>query len=198
MAPKYKTIVVDPPWRYDQTWGSTKPFLFYGTRGRAPRGAAGNYNVIDSERIADLPLGDWADEQAHLYVWTTNSFMRDAYPLIDAWGFVPKTIITWVKHREDQAWLGMGTYYRNATEHAIFCVRGGLKVARKDCSTYFYAGRGGHSEKPQAFYDMVETMSPGPYLDVFARKQRFGWDVWGNEVYCAEGLPTPEQVFGNA
>ena len=78
---------------------------------------------------------------------------------------------------------GMGHYFRNNTEHVIFAVKGRLPTQRKDIPTAFTAPRGRHSEKPQAFYDMVETASPGPYLDVFARKQRMGWDVAGNEVY---------------
>lgn len=88
-------------------------------------------------------------------------------------------MLTWIK----TGTLGMGFYFRNMTEHVLFGVRGGLRLQRKDIRTHFTAPKTRHSEKPQAFYDMVETASPGPYLDVFARKQRMGWDVAGNEVY---------------
>ena len=185
---KYHTIVVDPPWQFDQAWATNgNPYLFYGVRGRKPRGAVANYSVMTLQDIAELPVGDWADpDGAHLYLWTTNTFMDEAYDLVRAWGFKPKTILTWVKPR-----LGMGTYYRNSTEHVIFAVKGSLKTLRKDCRTAFYGVQGRHSEKPAAFYDMVETMSPGPYLDVFARKQRFNWHTWGNEAFTAPGLPEP-------
>jgi len=173
-APKYKTIVVDPPWQFDQV----------GWRRSVP------YGVLSMDKIAAMPLGEWAADDAHLYLWTTNSFMAEAYGLAGTWGFKVKTILTWVKPR-----LGLGTYFRNNTEHVLFAVKGSLRTQERNVVTAFRGERGAHSEKPQAFYDMVETMSPGPWLDVFARKQRFGWDVWGNEVYCAPGLPTPEEVF---
>ena len=140
-----------------------------------------------------MPLGDWAESNAHLYVWTTNAFMVEAHDLVRRWGFVQKTILTWVKSP-----IRLGFYYRNNTEHVLFAVRGSLRLQRNDLPTAFRAPSGRHSEKPQAFYDMVETASPGPYLDVFARKQRMGWSVAGNEVYsCIPELaarPRDEQA----
>lgn len=177
---KYRTIVVDPPWAFDQQWATNgNPFLFYGVRGRKPRGAVSNYVCQSIDDIAAIPVGDWAEpENAHMYLWTTNTFMVEAHDLMKAWGFKQKTILTWVKPR-----LGMGTYYRNCTEHVLFGVRPKSPVLRKDCRTHFTGEQGRHSEKPASFYDMVESMSPGPYLDVFARKHRFNWHVYGNEVY---------------
>lgn len=159
---KYRTIVVDPPWAYRQ---------------RRP-GEAPTYRVEAVAEIAAMPIGDYADADAHMYLWTTNAFMCEAHDLMKAWGFEQKTILTWIK-----APIRLGYWFRNNTEHVLFGVRGTLAALRKDCPTAFFAVSGRHSEKPQAFYDMVETMSPGPYLDVFARKQRMGWDVAGNEVY---------------
>jgi len=188
---RYRCIVVDPPWQFDQAWATNgKPFLFYGVEGveppkrRAPstikpRGAVANYRVLPLEEIAALPIGSWAEtEGAHIYIWTTNSFMVEAHDLMKAWGFRQKTILTWVKPK-----LGMGTYYRNNTEHVLFGVRPKSPVLRKDVRTAFVAPQRRHSEKPDTFYDIVESMSPGPYLDVFARKQRMGWDSWGDEAY---------------
>ena len=166
---KWRTIVVDPPWRYNDLGGA--------------HGTAKQYGTMTLCELLALPLGQWAEPDAHLYVWTTNHFVREAVDLAEGWGFDLKTMLTWVKHREDQRWLGMGRYYRNATEHVVFAARGKAPILRHDLSTVFHAPRGRHSAKPQAFYDMVETASPGPYLDVFARKQRMGWDVAGNEVY---------------
>lgn len=169
---RWRTIVIDPPWNYRDKGGA--------------HGIGKHYQGLSRAALRALPVGEWADaEAAHLYLWTTNGFMRDALDLARVWGFDQKTILTWVKHRPTERWLGMGRYFRNATEHVIFAARGNLKLRRNDISTVLFAPRGRHSEKPQAFYDMVETASPGPYLDVFARTQRFGWDVAGNEVYSA-------------
>lgn len=181
-APRFRTIVVDPPWSYKQKWHlprGTDDF-YTGTKRRLMkgRGASANYACMPLDEIAAMPLGEWAEDDAHLYVWVTNAFMKQGHELAEAWGFRPTTIVTWVKNQ-----IGMGVYFRNTTEHAIFCVRGRLPTLRKNVPTHLFAPRGRHSEKPQAFYDMVETVSPGPYLDVFARKQRLGWAVAGNEVY---------------
>lgn len=191
---KYRTLVIDPPWAFDQAWatnGKSPRDFWYGTgrghRGIQPRGAVAKYEVRTIADIAAIPIGEWAeDENAHMYIWTTNTFMVEAHDLMKAWGFRQKTILTWVKPR-----LGMGTYYRNNTEHVLFGVRGKSPVLRRDCRTAFTAEQGRHSEKPAAFYDIVESMSPEPYLDVFARKLRFGWDAWGLEVGAPEGLPQP-------
>ncbi len=175
---KWRTIVADPPWAYRQSWHPGNDHrAYHGPK----RGAVANYSVMTIDAIAALPIGDYAEpENAHMYIWTTNTFMVEAHRLMEAWGFKQKTILTWIKPR-----LGMGTYYRNCTEHVLFGTRPKSPVLRKDQRTYFTGEQGRHSEKPSSLYDMVETMSPGPYLDVFARKQRFGWDVAGNEVYSA-------------
>jgi len=194
---KYRTIVVDPPWPYKDRWdgylsyskadGKTKNL---DRRALQPihyrRGAVANYPVLSLEELIKLPISEWAEEDAHLYLWVTNAFMVEGHELAAAWGFTVKTILTWVKPR-----LGMGTYFRNNTEHVLFAVKGSLKTLRKDCRTAFTAKQGRHSEKPAAFYDTVESMSPGPFLDVFARRNRFGWDAFGDEVYTSDGLVRP-------
>ena len=183
---KYRTVVVDPPWQYRDKLGSFN---------NSAKGAASQYGVEEVGRIANLPLGEWAESDAHLYLWTTNAFMKQAHWLMEMWNFDQKTILTWVKRQPDNSnWLGMGHYFRNQTEHVLFGVRGRMKLKRADVGTLFYGQRGRHSEKPHAFYDMVESVSPGPYLDVFARKLRFNWDAWGDEVGAPEGLPTPEEL----
>lgn len=163
---KYRTIVVDPPWAY-----------YLRRRDKTHRGRC-TYDDMTVDQIGAVPVGDWAEANAHLYLWTTNNHIEHAHGIVRGWGFEPKTVLTWVKNV-----FGVGGYYRNSTEHIVFAVRGTLPTQRKDVATHFKAPRGRHSEKPAAFYDMVESMSPGPYLDVFARKQRMGWDVAGNEVY---------------
>lgn len=176
MNETWRTIVCDPPWSYNDKLHSGN--TGFGKRGI--RGAANHYETATTAEIGLIPVGTWAENDAHLYLWTTNAFMEEAHALARQWGFAQKTILTWVKPQ-----IGMGHYYRNSTEHVLFCVRGSLKVLRHDMPTHFVAPRGPHSQKPDSFYDMVESMSPGPYLDVFARRHRMGWSVYGNEVYSA-------------
>ena len=173
---RYRTIVADPPWRYNM-----KP----------PEGGT-TYPTMTTPELCNMGLGRWAYDDSHLYLWTTNSFLVEAHQIARAWGFEPKTLITWIKRRQprgeeptslDDKWIGMGFYYRGVTEHVLFAIRGKLAVLNKDQANILYAPHGTHSEKPAAFYDMVERMSPGPYLDVFARTQRFNWDTFGNEAY---------------
>jgi N6-adenosine-specific RNA methylase IME4 len=109
--------------------------------------------------------------------------MEAAHGLARGWGFEQKTILTWVKPR-----VGLGYYFRNNTEHVLFCVKGSLAPLTVPLRTAFNWAQGRHSEKPAGFYDLVESVSPGPYLDVFARTHRFNWDAFGNEVYSAVSL----------
>lgn len=176
---KYRTIVVDPPWSYRQTLSGALQVPDDKRGGKQIRGAAHHYDVMDICQIEAVPVGTWADDTAHMYIWVTNSFVEEGFRLMRTWGFEYKTMLTWIK----TGTLGMGFYYRNMTEHVLFGVRGVCKSLRKDTRNHFTAPKTGHSEKPAAFYDMVESMSPGPYLDVFARRHRFSWDVYGNEVY---------------
>jgi N6-adenosine-specific RNA methylase IME4 len=190
---KYRTVVIDPPWAYRQRWlqagkgnalshdGLAGIFKRGGANGNARagiRGAAAKYNCMPLSEIYALLVGEWTEDDAHLWLWTTNHFMLEAHRCLKTWGFDYKTMLTWVKPQ-----MGMGMYLRGTTEHVLFAVRGHLKLLRRDIRTDLRAPRGEHSEKPQAFYDMVETASPGPYLDVFARRQRMGWSVAGDEVY---------------
>ena len=174
----YRTIVVDPPWAYSQKWSGGRELSSRFFKGGTDRGAACMYDVMDQASMLTLPVNEWAEDNAHLYLWTTNAFVLDAHALMTAWGFQYKTMLTWCKNQ-----IGMGRYFRNTTEHVLFGVRGSLKCLRRDVLTHFNAPRGKHSEKPAAFYDMVESMSPGPYLDVFARRHRMGWDAFGNECF---------------
>jgi N6-adenosine-specific RNA methylase IME4 len=134
-----------------------------------------------------------AADNAHLYLWTTNAFMEEAHQVARAWRFKPKTILTWVKvHQDDPERVSrrMGYYFRGATEHILFCVRGSLPLNDHTLPTaYLWPRIGKHSQKPEQFYDLVERASPGPYLEMFARRRRLGWDAWGNEVASDLVLP---------
>jgi N6-adenosine-specific RNA methylase IME4 len=142
-----------------------------------------NYSFMSLDELAAVrPV---TEDNAHLYLWTTNAFMVEAHDLAKAWGFKPKTICTWVKFKEDDSpSMKTGYYFRGATEHFLFCVRGSMRLKRMDLPTAYLWPRLGHSIKPDAFYDLVESASPGPYLELFARRNRLGWDTWGNE--CLE------------
>ena len=172
----YRTLVADPPWGYRDKLG-----------GPNERGAEGHYPTMTMQELYNLPVGMWAQGDSHLWLWTTNAFMVEAHKLAEVWGFTPRTIMTWVKGRIEGGRLvqhiGLGHYLRNSTEHIVFAVRGKLDVRNRDVPSAFIAPRHEHSEKPAAFYDIVERLSPGPFLDVFARTQRFGWDTFGNESF---------------
>lgn len=175
----YQTVVADPPWQYrDKVNASNNHRVGFGGR----RGADGYYPTMPVSDICALGAdgalaGFQIESNAHLYLWFTNAFPKEALQVAEAWGFKPRTILTWVKPG-----IGMGSYYRNNTEHVLFCVRGSLRCFLKNQRTSFDAPRGRHSEKPERFFTMVESMSPGPYLELFARKPRLDWTVWGNEV----------------
>jgi N6-adenosine-specific RNA methylase IME4 len=128
-----------------------------------------------------------ADRNAHLYLWCVNQYLTEAFDVARAWGFKPSTLLTWCK---TPMGLGLGGTFVNTTEFVIFARRGSLKATRRWDSTWFqwsrpYIGKGGptHSAKPEAFLDLVESVSPGPYLELFARRNRLGWDTWGNESH---------------
>ena len=179
--PKYQTIVADPPWKY-----SANPApLRSGGRGAS---AEHHYPTMSNAELAEMPVGEIADDQAHLYMWVTNPRLvgdyrgkRDVTPfdIVEAWGFRPITMLTWVKPGRG----GTGWYFRGQTEHVIFGTRGklGIPAAVREPNV-FTAKRSRHSAKPQDFFDLVERVSPGPRLEMFARNARPGWDVWGNEA----------------
>lgn len=145
-------------------------------RQRRHQGAAeDHYPTMSLDELAAMELP--AADDAHLYLWVTNGFIRQGFDLMDEWGFTYKTTLTWCKSQ-----IGMGNWFRNTTEHVLFGVRGKLPTLRNNVATHFDAKRTRHSAKPDCFYDIVETSSPGPWLEMFARRPRYGWAVWGNEV----------------
>jgi N6-adenosine-specific RNA methylase IME4 len=160
-ATEFPTIVIDPPWRYDNV---------------ATRGAAeDHYPTMTQAELLDMEIP--AADDAHLYLWVTNSFFEDGFELMRRWGFTYKTCLTWCKPQ-----IGMGNYFRSTTEHVLFGVKGRQPTLRNDVPTHFIADRTKHSAKPESFYDLVESCSPGPYHEMFARRTRFGWSSWGNEM----------------
>lgn len=123
-------------------------------------------------------------DDAHLYLWTTNAFLVEAHEIARAWGFRPITVCTWGKVQPDgKPSMKTGHYFRGATEHVVFAVRGSLPLkTTRAIPTLWLWPRLGHSVKPDAFFDLVEECSPGPYLEMFSRRARLGWSTWGDEA----------------
>jgi len=182
---KFRCIVADPPWKYGakRPFGASREFR-PNSWNNTDIGAMTKYALMSTKDICSLPVVDVADKNAHLYLWTTNAFMREAHDVVEAWGFKQKTILTWCKVKPDGTpSMKMGYYFRGATEHCLFAVRGKMRLNVRTLPTAFLWPRiGQHSRKPDAFFDMVETATPGPYLELFARRIRPGWTCWGNEV----------------
>jgi N6-adenosine-specific RNA methylase IME4 len=166
---KFATILIDPPWDYDDEND--------GAGGCLGRGRP-DYAPMPFEKIMELPVSQLADIDSHLYLWVTNRSMPKGFALLEKWGFRYVTCITWCKPTP-----GMGNYFRGATEHMLFGVKGSQQLLRKDAPTWFQAdrGTGGHSSKPEESYRLVESCSRGPYLEMFARKPRNGWSQWGEK-----------------
>ena len=126
--------------------------------------------------MSALPVRCLAASSAHLYLWVTNPILPEAFRVLEAWGFRYVTLLTW--HKVGR--LGMGYHFRGDTEHVLFGVKGKLPIPpERRARNWLDAPKSGHSVKPPAFYDMVERVSPGPYLELFARQPRLGWDHWG-------------------
>jgi N6-adenosine-specific RNA methylase IME4 len=187
LSRKYATIIADPPWEYDAPgqFGCTLDHRPNRDRtlNRLGAGSASRYGALSLDALMAMNVIAVAEDNAHLYLWTTNAFLEQAYPLARAWGFEPKTIITWTKVQPDgKPSMKMGYYYRGATEHCLFCVRGRLRLKGPAHPTAILEPRTPHSVKPAYFFRMVEEQSPGPYLELFARDVRLGWDKWGNQI----------------
>lgn len=184
---RYRTIVADPPWDYPS------PGSLGGSGGKSvllnSTSSVGRYGSMSMERLAALRPP--AEDDAHLYLWATNAFISEAHDLARAWGFRPITVLTWGKVQADgRPSMKMGHYFRGATEHIVFGVKGSLALQTADAlPTLWLWPRLPHSEKPDAFYDLVEQASPGPYLELFARRARFGWDYWGNQSLGTAEMP---------
>lgn len=180
----YDVIVVDPPWSYGNKHARSLASNHYSTVGADTRSAAGA--AATTEAIANLvPIKEWAAPRCALYVWVTNTHLTIVFDLVARWGFEYKTTLTWVKVTAEarRPSPGMGFFYRGCTEHIVLATQGGYAIppALREPNVIL-AERGRHSEKPEAFYDLVERTSPGQTrLDAFARRRRFGWDTWGNE-----------------
>lgn len=201
----FSTIVADPPWDYSRklSAGGTSGFSpVHPSRG-GTRGAANHYRTLTVEQLRTLPVESVAADQAHLYVWTTSSFVVEAHSLAHSWGFSPKVLVPWIKTKKKSRTevlgsggdlyagvrMGMGLYIRHCAEFILFAVRGKAPTARNDVLGVLFAPQGKHSEKPVQAYDLIERLSPAPRLELFAREPRDGYEVWGDEVGSRPMVP---------
>lgn len=172
----FQTILADPPWRFTNRTGKVAP-----EHRRLDR-----YGTMQLDEIKSLPVGDVAAKNAHLYLWVPNALLVDGIEVMQAWGFRYVSNLIWAKRRKDGGpdGRGVGFYFRNVTEPILFGVRGSLRTLAPARSTVnmIETRKREHSRKPDEQYDLIESCSPGPYLEMFARYPRPGWTVWGNEA----------------
>lgn len=167
---KYKTILADPPWR--QTMSGN-----YKNSKQKRNAKSLPYPTMTTEEICNLSVEKHAEIGCHLYLWTTNEFLRDGFDVMEAWGFKYLAPIHWKKPS------GFGNYWVHLTQTVLF---GYYKKCYFDNSRYlpnwFEDNPQKHSKKPDSFYSIIESVSSNPRLELFARNVRPGWDVFGNEV----------------
>lgn len=145
----------------------------------AARRSVTPYATMSVADICALPVRDLAENDAHLYLWTTSTHLRHAFGVAEAWGFSYSTLLVWCKR--PRGFAGFPTFSVR-TEYVLFCRRGSLKPKQRIDRNWWEWPRGPHSAKPEHFIDLVEQVSPGPYLELFSRRHRLGWDVLGNET----------------
>lgn len=172
----FSTIVADPPWRFANRTGKMAP-----EHRRLRR-----YQTMSIEAICALPVQHVANASCHLYLWCPNALLPWGLRVLDTWGFDYKGNVVWYKVRKDGGpdGRGVGFYFRNVTELLLFGVRGRLRTldpGRRQVNLIASRKRE-HSRKPDEAYDVIESCSPGPYLEMFAREPRPGWVQWGDEV----------------
>jgi N6-adenosine-specific RNA methylase IME4/ParB-like chromosome segregation protein Spo0J len=156
----FQVIVADPPWRYES--GNSLP-----------------YPTMDIEEIKAMPVAEIADDNAILWLWTTNAHLRVAFDVVAAWGFEYRSLLTWVKDR-----MGTGEWLRGQTEHCMLAIRGRPVFLNGSHATVLEAARREHSRKPEEFDALVEATSPGGKLELFCRQMRTGWKAYGNATDC--------------
>jgi N6-adenosine-specific RNA methylase IME4 len=198
---KYRTIVADPPWPIDWSGGAAQRRNGRDEIHRNARAAdrALPYPTLSIDQIANLDVPSLVDDDAALFLWIPDRLLLTgiAPQVVRTWGFRSPRLFVWHK-----SGYGLGTFPRPQHEIAIVATRGRSLFIRRDVGSVqafpiVYESEYGkswrkHSAKPPAFLDLVESASPGPYLELFARSNRLGWDTWGDEAFCHVDL-TVEQ-----
>jgi N6-adenosine-specific RNA methylase IME4 len=173
---KYGTVLADPPWQFANRTGKMAP----------EHKRLNRYSTLSLQEIKEIPMTLAAAENSHLYLWVPNALLKEGLQVMEAWGFEYKTNIVWHKVRKDGGpdGRGVGFYFRNTTELVLFGIRGRLRTlqpGRRQVNIIKTMKRE-HSRKPDELYGIIEACSPGPFLELFSRGRRAGWDAWGNET----------------
>jgi N6-adenosine-specific RNA methylase IME4 len=174
---KFRTILADPPWQFQNKTGKVAP-----EHKRLQR-----YGTLSLDEIKALPVSEAAAETCHLYLWVPNALLPEGIVVMTGWGFQYKSNLVWHKIRKDGGsdGRGVGFYFRNVTELMLFGVRGkNVRTLQpgRTLVNYFCSRKREHSRKPDEQYDIIEACSKSPYLELFARGERKGWSVWGNQA----------------
>jgi N6-adenosine-specific RNA methylase IME4 len=160
---KFSTIYADPPWQYSN---------------QATRSSTDNhYSTMTLDELCSLPIVELAEQNSHLHLWTTNGFLFDSHRVLESWGYTYKSCFVWVKPQ-----MGIGNYWRVSHEFLLLGVRGNLRFQDKGEMSWRKMDRGKHSKKPYEVRKLIERVSPGPRLELFARIVAPGWIAWGNEI----------------
>lgn len=172
---KYGAILIDPPWAFE---------TFSGKRVTAHRTAEDHYPTMRLHEIAGLPVPDLATRDCALFMWVVDSHLDAAFTLFKVWDFAFKTrVFTWEKTQANgEARIGMGYWSRKQTEICLLATVGSPRRLDKGVRELHREQRREHSRKPDEFHGRVERLVAGPYLEMFARQRRPGWDAWGNDV----------------
>ena len=174
---KFRTILADPPWQFQNRTGKMAP----------EHKRLNRYPTMKIEDIMNMPVPEITDEKAHLYLWVPNALLPAGLEVLKAWGFEYKTNIIWEKVRKDgfPDGRGVGFYFRNVTEMLLFGIKGDnnrtLAPARTQVNLVRSMKRE-HSRKPDEIYPVIESCSPGPFIELFARGHRDNWVLWGNQA----------------
>ncbi len=172
----YRTVLADPPWRFENRTGKVAP----------EHKRLNRYPTCTLDDIKEIPVHLVTSNAAHLYLWVPNALLIEGIEVMKAWGFKYKTNLIWHKIRKDGEpdGRGVGFYFRNTTEIILFGVRGNMRTLQPGRSqvNVIKTRKQEHSRKPDELYSIIESCSPGPYLELFSRGKRENWDVFGNQA----------------
>ena len=190
---RFGTVLADPPWRFQNRTGKVAP-----EHRRLSR-----YETLSVEEIADLPIANHVKDVAHCYLWVPNALLPAGLDVLSSWGFEYKTNLIWHKVRKDGGsdGRGVGFYFRNVTELILFGIRGKgartLEAGRRQVNLIATRKRE-HSRKPDEQYEIIESCSRGPYLELFGRGRRDGWTLWGNQACDRYAPDWPTYAYNSA
>ena len=171
---KYNVICADPPWS----------FKTYSDKGK-DRSPENHYNVMNFKDICNLPVNNIANDNSVLLMWVIDPLLDKAFKVIDAWGFKYKTVgFTWAKTNKKSLgfFTGLGYWTRGNPEMCLLATKGKPKRISKSVPQLVVEQRREHSRKPDIMYNHIENLLDGPYIELFARTKRKGWDCWGNQT----------------